>query len=170
MRNIQHIQIATLRKTFYRIKRFKRLQIRYSFQITLYSRMILKLYGYIIPTHFALYYDKIFEVERTLINMIFHYQKCNVLTTEYYEMSLDSAQYIFMIVCRHLFDQNTEVNKGCNQIIRMCLFITRDVQFVLIISAMCYKMYFSCCSMSQILSCSFGHNYPNLFSVRLQQN
>ena len=53
--------------------------------------MILKLYGYVILTHFALYYDKIFEVERTLINMIFHYQKCNVLTTEYYEMNLDSA-------------------------------------------------------------------------------
>ena len=62
MRCIQHIQIATLRKTFYSIKWFKRLQIRYSFQITLHSRMILKLYGYTIPTHSALYYDKIFGV------------------------------------------------------------------------------------------------------------
>lgn len=35
---------------------------------------------------------------------------------------------------------------------------------------MCSKMYFSCCSMSQTLSCSFGHNYPNSFSARLQQN
>ena len=79
MRCIQHIQIATLRKTFCWIKRFKRLQIRYSFQITLYSRMILNLYGYIIHTHFELYYDKICGVimlERTLINMLFHYKKC----------------------------------------------------------------------------------------------
>ena len=53
---------SNLEKNFYKIKRFKRLQIRYLFQITLYSRMILKIYGYIIPTHFALYYDKIFVV------------------------------------------------------------------------------------------------------------
>ena len=38
--------------------------------------MILKIYGYIIPTHFALYYDKIFVVimqeKRTLMNILFH--------------------------------------------------------------------------------------------------
>ena len=35
--------------------------------------MILKIYGYIIPTHFALYYDKIFVViKRTLMSILFH--------------------------------------------------------------------------------------------------